>query len=56
MKYRALLGDRFLEVEADDEQHAQEIAFAKLVRDLTPRDFTVWPTGPEDDWKKEPSA
>jgi hypothetical protein len=34
VKFRALLGDRFLEVEADDEQHAQEIAFAKLLRML----------------------
>jgi hypothetical protein len=52
MKYRALLGDRFLDIEAESEAGAQEQAFARLVRDLSPGDFTVWPTGPGDDWKE----
>lgn len=54
MKYRALLGDKFLYVEADNEAAAQEIAFAKTVRDLKPTDFTVWETGPDDEWREEP--
>lgn len=50
MKYRALLGDQFLEVEADTEEAAQEQAFAKMVRALSPSHFVVWPTGPQDEW------
>lgn len=50
-KYRAMLGDRFIEVEAHSEEAAQEQAFAKLVRDLKPQEFTVWETGDHDDWK-----
>jgi len=41
MKYRAMLGDRFIDVEAADELGAQEQAFAKLVRDLSPSDFVI---------------
>jgi hypothetical protein len=56
MKFRAMLGDRFLDVEAETEAAAQEQAFARLVRDLSPSDFTVWETGPADEWAKESSA
>jgi hypothetical protein len=48
-----MLGDRFLEVEAQSEAEAQEQAFARTVRDLTPADFTAWVTGPQDDWNDE---
>jgi hypothetical protein len=49
-KYRAMLGDRFIEVEASSEEEAQNLAFAKAVRDLKPQDFTVWATGDQEDW------
>ncbi len=51
MKWRAMLGDQFIDVEADTEEGAQEQAFARLVRDLKPQDFTAWPTGDHDDWR-----
>lgn len=41
MKYRLLLGDRFIEVEADSPAAAQEQAFAKHVRNLSPADFVI---------------
>jgi hypothetical protein len=56
MKYRAMLGDQFIDVEADTEAAAQEQAFAKFVRSLSPAHFTVWPTGAEDEWREEPAA
>lgn len=40
-KFRTMLGDRFIDVEADCEAAAQEMAFAKLVRDLSPADFVI---------------
>lgn len=40
-KFRTMLGDRFIEVDAIDELAAQEQAFAKHVRDLSPADFTI---------------
>ena len=40
-KFRTMLGDRFIDVEAESEAAAQEMAFAKLVRDLTPADFVI---------------
>jgi len=49
-----MLGDRFVDVEAESEAEAQELAFAKTIRDLTPAQFIVWETGPEDIWKGEP--
>lgn len=55
VKYRCLLGDQFIDVEADSEAAAQEQAFAKLVRSLSPAQFTVWETGPADDWAEEKS-
>lgn len=36
-----MLGDRFIDVEADSAAAAQEMAFAKLVRDLSPADFVI---------------
>jgi hypothetical protein len=45
-----MLGDRFISVEADSVEAAQEQAFAKTVRDLSPADFTAWETGPQDEW------
>lgn len=56
MKFRCLLGDRFLDVEADSEAAAQEQAFARLVRDLSPSNFIVWETGPQDEWRREEAA
>jgi hypothetical protein len=53
VKFRALLGDQFIDVEADSEEAAQEQAFAKTVRSLSPAHFTVWPTGPDDEWGEE---
>lgn len=53
MRYRALLGDQFLEVEAESEEAAQEQAFAKLIRSLSPAHFTVWETGEQDEWRDE---
>lgn len=55
MKFRAMLGDQFIDVEADTEKAAQEQAFAKLVRSLSPAQFIVWPTGNEDEWREEPA-
>lgn len=55
MKYRCMLGDRFIDVEAENEQEAQEQAFARHIRSLTPVDFQVWPTGKDDDWRDERS-
>lgn len=49
-KYRALLGDRFIDVEAETEEEAQNLAFAKAVRGLKPQDFIVWETGEHDEW------
>ena len=40
-KFRTMLGDRFIDVEAESEAAAQEMAFAKLVRDLSPADFVI---------------
>lgn len=57
MKYRCMLGDQFIDVEAETEAGAQEMAFARTVRSLSPAHFTVWPTGSEDDWRdEEPNA
>jgi len=56
VKFRCLLGDRFLDVEADSEAAAQEQAFARLVRDLSPADFTAWRTGPQDEWREEAAS
>lgn len=56
MKFRALLGDQFIDVEADSEKAAQEQAFAKFVRSLSPAHFTVWETGEADEWREEPAA
>lgn len=54
MKFRCLLGDQFIDVEAESEAGAQEQAFAKLVRSLSPEQFIVWETGPADEWREEP--
>jgi hypothetical protein len=54
MKWRCMLGDRFIDVEADSEVAAQEQAFARTVRDLTPADFIAWETGPTDEWRATP--
>jgi hypothetical protein len=51
-----MLGDQFIDVEADTEAAAQEQAFAKFVRDLSPADFTAWETGPQDAWAGEQST
>lgn len=51
MKFRALLGDRFIDVEAESEEEAQNLAFAKAVRDIRPQDLVVWQTGDHDDWR-----
>ena len=56
MKFRAMLGDQFIDVEADTEEAAQEQAFAKFVRSLSPAHFTVWETGPQDEWAEEKQA
>lgn len=53
MKYRALLGDQFIDVDADSDRAAQEMAFAKFIRALTPAHFTVWATGDQDEWGEE---
>lgn len=54
-KYRCMLGDRFIDVEADSEEQAQNVAFAKHLRSLSPAHFTVWETGSQDDWAEEVS-
>jgi hypothetical protein len=51
-KFRAMLGDRFLDVDADSTEAAQEAAFALFVARLKPQDFTVWPTDEADEWRK----
>jgi hypothetical protein len=51
-----MLGDQFIDVEAETEAGAQEQAFAKLVRSLSPAQFTVWETGPQDEWAEEKQA
>jgi hypothetical protein len=56
MKFRCMLGDRFLDVQAESLEAAQEQAYAKLVRDLSPSDFVAWETGPTDEWRKEPTT
>lgn len=56
MKFRCLLGDRFINVEADSIEGAQEQAFARVVRDLSPADFTAWETGPQDEWAEAADA
>lgn len=56
MKFRCMLGDQFIDVEADSEAGAQEQAFAKLVRDLSPAQFIAWETGPADEWRNDPVA
>jgi hypothetical protein len=53
MKFRCMLGDRFLDVQAESLEAAQEQAFARLVRDLSPADFIAWETGPTDEWRAE---
>jgi hypothetical protein len=55
MKFRAMLGDQFIDVDADSEKAAQEMAFAKFVRSLRPEHFTVWETGDADEWREEPA-
>lgn len=56
MKFRAMLCDTFIDVQASDELAAQEMAFAKCVRDLSPSDFIVWQTDENDAWKREQPA
>lgn len=56
MKFRAMLGDQFIDVEAETEAAAQEQAFAKFVRSLSPAHFTVWETGDQDEWREEQQA
>lgn len=56
MKFRCMLGDQFIDVEAATEAAAQEQAFAKFVRSLSPAHFTVWETGDQDDWAEEKTA
>lgn len=45
-----MLGDQIVDVEADSDEEAQNIAFAKIVRELKPQHFTVWETSDEDVW------
>ena len=44
-----MLGDRFIDVEAESLEAAQEQAFARTVRDLSPTDFKAWEPGADDD-------
>lgn len=53
MKFRCMLGDQFIDVEAETEAGAQEMAFARTVRSLSPAHFTVWPTGSHDEWRED---
>lgn len=53
MKYMAMLGDKFIPIEADSEEAAQELAFAKTVRALKPQDFNVWVTWDADEWRED---
>lgn len=53
MKWRAMLGDQFIDVEADSEKAAQEMAFARLVRQLSPAHFICWESGSADEWSEE---
>jgi hypothetical protein len=53
VKFRCLLGDQFMEVDATDRDDAQNQAFAKFVARLSPSDFIVWETGPQDEWREE---
>lgn len=56
MKFRCMLGDQFIDVEAESEAGAQEMAFALTVRALSPAHFTVWPTGSDDEWREDESG
>ena len=56
MKFRAIVDDQFIEVDAADRADAQNQAFAKFVARLSPSNFIVWETGPQDEWRREESA
>ena len=47
-----MLPDQFIEVDADSEEAAQEQAFAKHVRDLSPAHFVVC----GEEWAQEETA
>ena len=49
-RFRALLCDPFITVEAENVEEAQLAAFARFVRDLSPGDFTVWQSREGDAW------
>jgi hypothetical protein len=53
VKFLAQLPDRYLEVEAETEEEAQNVAFAMAVRDLVPTDFKVWQQGTHDEWRED---
>ena len=50
------MGDQFIDVDVESEAAAQEQAFAKLVRSLSPAQFIAWETGPADEWAEDKSA
>jgi hypothetical protein len=55
VKFRCLIEPQFIDVVAANAYDAQLLAFAKMVRDLSPSDFVAWETGPTDEWRKEPA-
>jgi hypothetical protein len=44
-KFRALLSDTFIDVDADTEEEAQRFARARLIQELEASHFIVWQTG-----------
>jgi len=44
-KYRAMLGDTFIDVDADTEEEAKKFARCQLIQALRDEDFIVWQTG-----------
>ena len=53
MKFRCLIECEIIDVDAPTEYDAQLLAFATLVRNLSPSHFTCWPTSKDDEWRQE---
>lgn len=48
MRFRAMLPDWFIDVEAPTEEDAARLAREALLRDLKPESFIVWPSDRQD--------
>jgi len=52
-RFRLMLADKFQTIEAESAEEAQDLAFAKTVRELRPEHFECWESGLDDIWGEE---